>query len=138
MKRSAYKLNTLILAPLTGEQIAIAKSTLGARRQITHVLVCGSFGKMFGTEKQCRKYFAPWSTDFPTLFDQVIEANGVELTDYEETDGLVMRLIDAQGKRKPKDFDLSPVEMVPLSPTTSSHDTGLLDMLKRLFGIGDR
>ena len=28
--------------------------------RITHALVCGPYGQMFGTERQCLKYFTAW------------------------------------------------------------------------------
>ena len=39
------------LVILTPEQIARAKAANGSRKRITHALVCGPHGKMFGTER---------------------------------------------------------------------------------------
>lgn len=45
----------LTLVTLSPEQIAKAKETNGARKKITHALICGPHGQMFGTEAQCLK-----------------------------------------------------------------------------------
>ncbi|MFQ2347694.1 MULTISPECIES: hypothetical protein [Aeromonas] len=50
--------NDLILVVLDVEQIAKAKDENGKRKQITHALVVGNYGVMFGTEKQCMKYYS--------------------------------------------------------------------------------
>ena len=44
--------NDLILVVLDTEQITKAKDENGKRKQITHALVVGNYGVMFGTEKQ--------------------------------------------------------------------------------------
>ena len=45
--------HNLTLVILTPEQIARAKEANGSRKRITHALVCGPYGRMFGTERQC-------------------------------------------------------------------------------------
>jgi len=45
--------HNLTLVVLTPEQIARAKAANGNRKRITHALVCGPYGQMFGTERPC-------------------------------------------------------------------------------------
>jgi len=56
------------LVKLTAGQIALAKEANGRKKQITHAVVCDNFGQLFGTEKQCRKYYSAWSNIFPHIF----------------------------------------------------------------------
>ena len=97
--------HTLTLVILNPEQIKRAKEANGLRRRITHALVCGPYGQMFGTEIQCLKYFRAWDPYryqpiFPDLFDRSIVTHRYEITDFETTDELVMRLIEAQDALK--------------------------------------
>ena len=97
----------LVLVTLTDEQIARAKEANGKRKRITHALLCGPFGQMFGTENQCWKYYASWREIFPELFKQAFEADEVDTevfeNDFESTDGLVLVLMDEADRRgKPK------------------------------------
>ena len=55
--------HNLTLVILTREQIARAREANGRRKRITHALVCGPYGQMFGTEQECRKYFTLWDPD---------------------------------------------------------------------------
>lgn len=70
--------------------------TASANR-ITHALLCGPYGQIFGTEKQCRKYFWAWDPNkgnvFPHLFSRAREARRCEITDYRTTFNLVNKLI---------------------------------------------
>ena len=78
--------HNLTLVILTPEQSAQAKEANGSRKRITHALVCGPHGQMFGTEKQCLKYFTAWDPDhrievapgqyealFGDLFDKAVK-----------------------------------------------------------------
>jgi len=88
----------LILVTLNPEQIKQAKDVNGERKRITHALLCGSYGQMFGTYKQCNKYYSVWKNTFPNLFKRSIEVERFErfeIIDYESTNGLVMKLIAA-------------------------------------------
>ena len=98
-------LHDLVLVRLTPEQIAKAKAANGARRQITHALICGPFGQRFGTELQCRKYFDAWNPAnehaiFPGLFGQAVEMDDCAIADFSSTDELVTRLIEAQDRAR--------------------------------------
>lgn len=92
----------LILVTLTTEQIEKAKEVNGARKQITHALLCGSSGQIFGTEKQCRKYYSVWSKSFPNIFSEAFETGNQEITDYSSTFDLVNILIakNDEGKKQ--------------------------------------
>lgn len=97
----------LILVALDADQIRHAKRANGQRKRITHALLCGPYGQIFGTEKQCRKYFWAWDPNkgnvFPHLFSRAREARRCEITDYRTTFNLVNKLIaveDAERARR--------------------------------------
>ena len=106
--------HNLTLVILTPEQIARAKEANGSRKRITHALVCGPHGQMFGTERQCLKYFAVWDPDhriqvepgqfqalFADLFDQAVKTTAYAIGDYRTTPDLATRLMEASGKGLP-------------------------------------
>lgn len=132
MKLTRY---TLCLAALNPSQIEQAKASLGSRKQITHVLMCGKFGKIFGTEKQCRKYFVPWSTIFPELFDSAIVTEQCELEDYVEKRDLVLTLIDESEKRKKRTNALLELSEDDASILPSDGNSGILKKTLSLFGF---
>ena len=85
-----------------------AKEANGKRKRITHALICGPYGQMFGTEKQCLKYFTVWDpayrievtpgrfkSMFPGLFDKAVRTDKFEIIDYKSTWGLTEKLIEA-------------------------------------------
>ena len=92
----------LVLVRLIPEQIEKAKAANGPRKQITHALVCGPYGSIFGTERQCLKYFDAWNPAggavFPDLFDRGVKVNAHEIRDFETTFNLVNRLTEAQDR----------------------------------------
>lgn len=94
--------NELLLIELTEDQIREAKAVNGERRRITHAVVCGELGQLFGTEIQCRKYFTAWSKIFPFLFNGGREVASHEFQNYESTTDLTMALIAAHNELKPK------------------------------------
>ena len=53
---------------------------------------------MFGTERQCRKYYDVWKTIFRPLFSRVHKTKKHAMEDYTTTGNLVMRLIGADDK----------------------------------------
>ena len=83
----------LTLVALNQEQITKAKEVNGKRKQITHAVICGPYGQLFGTEKQCLKYFSAWSKIFPTLFGKAVETDKYEISNFEATFDLVNKLI---------------------------------------------
>ena len=89
----------MVLVTLSVDQIEQAKEANGRRRQITHALICGDYGQMFGTERQCRKYYDAWKTIFRPLFSRVHKAKKHAIENYTTTDNLVMRLIEAADRR---------------------------------------
>lgn len=85
--------HNLILVVLSRDQIEKAKEVNGKHKQITHALICGSHGQIFGTERHCRKYYSVWVNIFPYLFDKEIETKSYEIPDFESTFNLVNKLI---------------------------------------------
>lgn len=85
--------DSLILAKLSESQIAKAKEVNGKRKQITYALICGSYGKIFGTEKHCRKYFSAWIKVFPLIFCEATEMDNFKINDYKSDFNLVNKLI---------------------------------------------
>ena len=100
--------DSLVLVKLNLDQISRAKDANGSRKRITHVLICGSYGQMFGTENQCLKYFTAWDPTyrievtpgkfksiFPGLFDKALRTDKYEITDYKSTWDLTEKLFKA-------------------------------------------
>lgn len=100
--------HNLTLVKLAPDQILRAKEANGKRKRITHALICGSYGQMFGTEKQCLKYFTVWDpayrievapgrfkSMFPALFDKAVRTDKFEIIDYKSTWDLTEKLIEA-------------------------------------------
>ena len=98
----------LTLVTLTPEQVSRAKEINGKRKRITHALVCGAYGQLFGTEQQCLKYFTVWDPGhrievspgkyqamFPQLFDKAVKTDKYDIKDYKSTWGLTEKLIEA-------------------------------------------
>lgn len=83
------------LVKLDSDQIVEAKKVNGERKKITHAVVCGDYGQIFGTEKQCRKHYSAWSDIFPYLFSGGEEIDDYEFKNFETTPELVMLLIKA-------------------------------------------
>ena len=103
---TARQKHSLILVILTPTQIERAKDANGRRKRITHAVLCGPYGQMFGTEIQCLKYFRAWDPDrsqpiFPNVFDRAIVTSSHEITDFHTTPDLVMRLIEIEDARRP-------------------------------------
>ena len=90
-----HKKHELILVSLNKAQIARARKANGKRKQITHALLCGPYGQIFGTEKQCLKYYLVWRDIFPALFSESIETTNYEIAEYRSTFDLVNTLIEA-------------------------------------------
>lgn len=92
--------NSLILVALSEEQISQAKAVNGQRKKITHALLCGSYGQMFGTEKQCSKYYNAWKDIFKDLFPESKIAQTCDVLHYASTFDLVNILISASDEKK--------------------------------------
>jgi hypothetical protein len=86
-------LKDLVWVRLTAEQISLVEQANGPRLKITHALLCGSYGQMFGTEKQCTKYYEAWKHIFRHLFREAYRAEAHSIRCYESTFDLVMSLI---------------------------------------------
>lgn len=94
MKR--YKRHDLVLVSLNRKQIERAKRVNGQRRDITHALLCGPYGQIFGTEEYCLKYYSVWLEVFPYLFAKRKKMRRAKISNYESTFNLVNDLISAQ------------------------------------------
>lgn len=94
MKR--HKKHDLILVSLNRKQIEAAQRANGTRGKITHALLCGPYGQMFGTEEFCRKYYSVWVENFPLLFGKRKKVKRARISDYEHTPELVTDLFEAQ------------------------------------------
>jgi hypothetical protein len=90
----------VILVALNPDQIEKAKEINGSGKKITHAVLCGRYGQIFGTEKQCRKYYSAWSRIFPNIFDGGEEREGYEPSSYESTFDLVNILISENDNRQ--------------------------------------
>ena len=95
---------SVILVQLTSEQIERAKEINGRRKQITHAVLCGPHGQIFGTERHCRKYYAVWKKIFPGILPRHFETKSWEIADYTSTFGLVERLIEAEDLAQERQF----------------------------------
>jgi len=84
----------LLLVSLRQQQIKNSKQINGSRKRITHALICGTHGQLFGTEKFCRKYYRAWLDVFPLLFEEGVETDNCEIADYQSTPELVTKLIE--------------------------------------------
>lgn len=86
----------LVLVKLNRKQIAKAKEANGHRKDITHALLCGPYGQIFGTEKQCLQYYSVWLEVFPLLFAKRKRTKRAKISDYTSTFNLVNDLISVQ------------------------------------------
>ncbi|KQA22544.1 hypothetical protein ATY36_13850 [Vibrio cidicii] len=102
--------NSLILVALSEGQISQAKAVNGQRKKITHALLCGSYGQMFGTEKQCSKYYNVWKDIFKDLFAESKTVQVCDVIHYESTFDLVNILISASDKKKQANNCIKPTK----------------------------
>ncbi|MEM7496056.1 MAG: hypothetical protein AAF471_08070 [Myxococcota bacterium] len=94
----------LVLVTLSREQIAKAKEVNGRRKRITHALVCAPYGQIFGTEKHCLRYYASWVKNFPLLFAKGVKTDKYEISDFNYTFNLVIKLIKTHDKMHMKKY----------------------------------
>ena len=97
--------NDLTLVTLSPEQIAKAKEANGARKKITHALICEPHGQIFGTEAQCLKYWEAWNPRrkpaiFPDIFRRAVKTSDYAISNFETTFDLVNILMEIQDRRK--------------------------------------
>ncbi|EJL6633814.1 hypothetical protein ACUYO0_003881 [Vibrio vulnificus] len=102
--------NSLILVVLSEEQISQAKAVNGQRKKITHALLCGSYGQMFGTEKQCSKYYNVWKDIFKDLFTESKTVQACDVIHYESTFDLVNILLSASDENKQANNCIKPAK----------------------------
>ena len=84
----------LVLVSLSEDQIKRAKEENRKRKQITHALVVSSYGIIFGTERQCRKYYSVWSNIFNHLFVRCYEIDQYHINNFVDSGNVVMSLIE--------------------------------------------
>ncbi len=92
----SHKKYDLILVSMNRQQIETAKRVNGQDKRITHALLCGPYGQIFGTESFCLKYYSVWLEVFPLLFRRRKRVRRANISDYESTFNLVNDLIAAQ------------------------------------------
>ncbi|MBE3787424.1 hypothetical protein [Vibrio furnissii] len=109
--------NSLILVALSEEQITQAKAANGQRKKITHALICGSYGQIFGTEKQCLKYYNAWKDIFQDLFSESKTLQVCDVVNYESTFDLVNILIAASDEKKQANKCIKPTKSQKPQPT---------------------
>lgn len=129
----------IILVKLNAEQVQLAKSANGERRKISRAVVCEGHGQLFGTYKQCRKYFLPWKLMYSRtgiaefrglrLFTDAMETDSYIFSNYEETPDLSINLgkasyVPSLGRTSGKHLD-------ELSPNSKPAPKGFFG---RLFG----
>lgn len=95
-KHGNLKEEPLVLVKLNREQIASARQANEKPKGITHALICGRYGQMFGTEKQCLKYYKLWSDQFASRFSMWIRSRSYSIEDFRSTFNLRERLIEAR------------------------------------------
>lgn len=86
---------TIILVKLTPTQIELAKKENGKGKQITHAVLCGKYGQLFGTEKFCHKYFDVWKADIKKIFPKATITDNHVISDFTTTFNLVNILLKA-------------------------------------------
>ena len=94
MKR--YKRHDLVVVKLNKNQIGKAKKAHAKHEKITHVLLCGPYGQLFGTEDFCTKRAITWLEVFPYIFKKRKKISRAKLSNYESTWDLVGTLITVQ------------------------------------------
>ena len=139
--------HNLTLVTLNSEQIVRAKEVNRSRKRITHALVCGPHGQLFGTEAQCLKYFKVWDpayrfevspgeykSMFPNLFDRGVRTDKFTITDFESTWNLTDKLIKAS-EAKPKRVKNAPQQgrFAKVRRTSSPEVPQRKGFLARLF-----
>ena len=77
--------DSLIMAALDDEQVAKAKQANGKNRRITHVVICGDYGRVFGTYNQCARHFSFFKNTFKKLFFEAKIVDSCRINDYQDT-----------------------------------------------------
>ena len=122
MKR--HKKYDPILVSLNRQQVESAKRVSGQAKRIAHELLCGPCGQIFGTEKQCLKYYSVWLEVFPPLFAKRKRVKRAKLSGYKSTFNLVNDLTAAQDA-------ISKHYRVPPRPSASSADKKVFSVVLR-------
>ncbi len=99
----------LYLVSLNEVQRAQCKQLFGNRVETSHAVVAGSYGQIFGTEKQMRKYYDVWCKIFHLLWKECKEIDSYEFDSFNGTVGLVDKLFEAHDPlaRQPRLIELN-------------------------------
>ena len=139
--------HNLTLVTLSSEQIVRAKEVNGSRKRITHALICGPHGQLFGTEAQCLKYFRVWDPGykfevapgkfksmFSNLFDKAVKTDDFKIIDFESTWNLTDKLIKvSEAKPKRAKDALQQGHRAKVHRTSSPKGPQRMGFLARLF-----
>ena len=90
------KKHDLVLVKLNRKQIKKAKESNRSKQVITHALLCGPYGQLFGDEEYCLRYYSVWLEVFPLLFARRRKTKRAKIQDYHTTFDLVNDLISVQ------------------------------------------
>ena len=94
-KRANSNEKPLVFVRLNKKQIARAKEENEKPKGITHALICGRYGQMFGTEKQCLRHYNLWSGQFASQFSISFRTHAYAIEDFHSTSNLRERLLEA-------------------------------------------
>ena len=94
-KAIRLKKQPLVLVTLDPEEVLRAKEVNGKRKRITHALICGQYGRIFGTEKHCLKCYTVWSGIFSSLFSKPLRTSSYAIDNFTSSFNLETRLRDA-------------------------------------------
>ncbi|EGQ8166964.1 hypothetical protein FDE04_25035 [Vibrio parahaemolyticus] len=78
---------------------------------------CCSYGQIFGTEKQCLKYYNAWKDIFQDLFSESKTLQVCDVVNYESTFDLVNILIAASDEKKQANKCIKPTKSQKPQPT---------------------
>ena len=94
-KAIRLKKQPLVLVRLHPDQALRAKEVNGKRKRITHALICGQYGRIFGTEEHCLKCYTVWSDIFSSLFSKPLRTSSYAMDNFTSSFNLETRLRDA-------------------------------------------
>ena len=95
-KQAKLKKQPLVLVKLDPAQKKRAKEVNGTRKRITHALICGQYGRIYGTEQRCLKYYTIWGSSFSSLFSKPLRTDSYEIDIFTSSYNLEGRLYEAR------------------------------------------
>jgi len=88
----------LVLVTLDESQVSRAKEVNGKRKRITHAVLCGQYGRIYGTQQHCHKRYTLWSKHFSSLFSKPLRTGSYAIDNFTSSFELERRLIDARDR----------------------------------------